>query len=87
MTEPEPEVEIQDAYSLLSKPTLEISDAEAEIIIEDLRRRRKSYLATGKPDKPRKEAGPARPKATKDDKAANTAALLAGLNLKMPGEE
>lgn len=71
-----------DAYALLSKPTLEISDAEALIIIEDLRRRREAYIKTGKPDKPKKEAAE-RVKLSKDEKARNTAALLA--SLKLPG--
>lgn len=71
-----------DAYALLSKPTLDITDAEADIIIDDLRKRRKAYLATGKPDKPRKEKVQ-REKASAGDKAANTAALLAQLDLKV----
>lgn len=72
------------AYDLLSKPTLEISDAEAQIIIEDLRRRRRAYLATGKVDKPKKEKVAA-VKLDKDEKARNTALLLA--QLKLPGAE
>jgi hypothetical protein len=65
-----------DAYALLSKPTLDISDPEALLIIEDLRKRRKAYLTTGKPDKQPKPKAPASPK-VKADKAANTANLLA----------
>lgn len=71
-----------DAYSLLSRPTLEVSDAEALLIIEDLRRRRRAYIATGKPDKPKKERAVAE-KLSKDEKARNSAALLA--SLKLPG--
>lgn len=78
----DPLLEPIDAYSLLSKPTLDLNDAEVNIVIEDLRRRRKAYLASGKPDKPRKETV-ARQKASAGDKAANTAALLAHLNLKV----
>jgi hypothetical protein len=74
----EPDSEPLDAYALLSKPTLEISDAQAEIIIEDLRRRRKAYLASGKPDKP-KAAKVAAAKLSADEKAANTASILAQL--------
>lgn len=65
-----------DAYDLLSKPTLDITDEEALTIIADLRRRREGYLRTGKPDKQPKSK--AEPKA-KADKAANTASLLAML--------
>ena len=73
-----------DAYSLLSKPTLDLTDREVEIVVEDLRRRRVAYLNTGKPDKPRKEKVTAE-KLSKDEKARNTAALMA--SLKLPGME
>ena len=73
-----------DAYALLSKPTLEIGDAEAEKIVADLRQRRLAYLKTGKPDKPKKEKVVAA-KLDKDEKARNTQALLA--TLKIPGLE
>lgn len=69
-----------DAYALLSKPTLELSDAEVDIVIEDLRRRRLAYLKTGKPDKPRAEKKAAE-KLSADEKARNTAALLASLKI------
>lgn len=42
------------AYELLTKPTLELTDAEVKIVVEDLRQRRLAYLKTGKPDKPSK---------------------------------
>lgn len=71
-----------DAYALLSKPTLEISDDEAMKIIEDLRARRRAYLSTGKLDKPKKEKIAA-VKLDKDEKARNTALLMA--QLKIPG--
>lgn len=82
---PENEQEL-DAYALLSKPTLELTDSQVALIVADLRQRRKNYIATGKPDKPKKEKV-VREKASAADKAANTALLLAGLNLKMPGEQ
>jgi hypothetical protein len=72
-----------DAYSLLSKDPREVTDAEAEQIIADLRRRRAAYIKTGKPDKPAKEKVEA-VKLDKDEKARNTAALLA--QLKLPGQ-
>jgi hypothetical protein len=73
-----------DAYSLLSKPTLELTDAEVLIVVEDLRKRREAYIKTGKPDKP-KAARVASKKLDKDEKARNTALLLA--QLKLPGAE
>lgn len=73
-----------DAYSLLSKPTLELTDAEVLIIVEDLRKRREAYIKTGKPDKPKKEKVE-RKKLDADEKARNTALLLA--QLKLPGAE
>ncbi len=79
--QPEPEF---DAYSLLSRPTLDITDAQAVLIVEDLRKRREAYLKTGKPDKP-KVARQAAVKLGADEKARNTAALLA--SLKLPGLE
>lgn len=72
------------AYDLLSRPTLDITDAEAEKIILDLRQRRKAYLSTGKVDKPKKEKVAA-VKLEKDEKARNTALLMA--QLKIPGME
>lgn len=71
-----------DAYSLLSKKTLDLTDAEVDIVIEDLRRRRSAYVKDGKIDKPKKEKE-AKAKLTSDEKARNTAALLA--QLKLPG--
>lgn len=71
-----------DAYSLLSRPTLDLTDAEVEIVIADLRRRRKLFLETGKKDEPVKKAAAAK-KLAPDDKKANTLALLANLKLKI----
>jgi hypothetical protein len=75
--------DIPTAYELLSKPTLEISDEEALTIIADLRQRRRAYLTSGKVDKPKKEKVEA-VKLDKDEKARNTALLLA--SLKIPGQ-
>jgi hypothetical protein len=69
------------AYELLSKPTLELTDAEVDIIIADLRRRRTQFLSTGKPDKPKAEAKAKAEPLSKEAKAANTAALLAPLTM------
>lgn len=81
----EPLADPIDAYSLLSKDPREVTDAEALIIVEDLRRRREAYIKTGKPDKPRKERVVPGPKADAEQKKRNTAALLA--QLKIPGVE
>lgn len=73
----------QDAYSLLSKPTLDLTDAEVEIVVADLRRRRRLFIEQGIKDEPVKKAAAkkkALPAAAKD-KAANTLALLASLKL------
>jgi hypothetical protein len=69
-----------DAYALLSKPTLDLTDAEVGYVITDLRRRRALYLKTGKPDKPKAEKKAA-VKLDADEKARNTAALLAQLKI------
>lgn len=80
MAEAEPEL---DAYALLSKPTLDLTDDEVEKIVVDLRRRRQLYLSTGKPDKVSKPKAAKTPaaKLDADAKAANTAALLASLKI------
>jgi len=93
MTSPVPVAAPQtpDAYELLSKPTLELSDAEVALVVEDLRRRRKAYVQTGKVDKPKKEKVAA-VKLDADEKKRNTQLLLAQLNmpsldsLKKPGK-
>lgn len=74
------------AYDLLTKETLDISDVEAKIVIEDLRKKRKAYLAGQADNTTKKKRTPAKPTSAADKKA-NTAALLAGLNLKMPGDD
>lgn len=82
MTNPSPEP--LDAYALLSKPTLNYTDDEVALVVADLRKRRAAYVSTGKVDKPKKEKVE-REKLSKDEKARNTAALLA--SLKLPGME
>lgn len=69
-----------DAYALLSRPTLEYTDAEVAAVVADLRRRREAFIKTGKPDKISKPKG-ATVKADAEEKARNTAALLAQLKL------
>lgn len=70
-----------DAYSLLSRPTLDLTDAEVEIVVEDLRRRRSLYLTTNKPEKVKKEAKVKADPLSKEAKAANTKAILGMLKL------
>jgi hypothetical protein len=74
-------LEPTDAYALLSKPTLDLTDAEVEKVVADLRRA--LYAATGKPDRQPKPKAEPKGKSTAADKAANTAALLASLQLKI----
>lgn len=70
------------AYALLSKPVLELTDAEVKVIIADLREKRLRFVTSGIADKK-----PAKPKVTMTDeeaaaaKAANTAALAASLGI------
>lgn len=71
-----------DAHSLLSKPTLELTDAEVAAVVADLRRRREAYIKTGKVDKPKAEKAAA-VKLSADEKARNTALLMS--QLKIPG--
>lgn len=74
-----------DAYALLTKPTLDLSDAEVDIVIADLRTRRAKHLVSGKPDKlpaPPKPKAPALTAAAKAEaKKAATADLLGSLEL------
>lgn len=78
------ENEPTSAYDLLSKETLEITDADALIIIKSLREKRKAFLA-GKADNPAKAKKALAAPTSAAQKAANTQALLAGLDLKLPG--
>lgn len=68
----------RDAFTLLSKPTLELTDEEVELICKDLRQRRERFLAGQKdnyPKPPKKEVQPI----TAESKAANTEGLLGSL--------
>lgn len=77
-----------DIYELLSRPTLDLTDADLERIVADLRQKRAAFVADSKKgaDKPpaKRTAGSSR--ASADEKRRNTQALLAGLNLKLPGK-
>ena len=55
----------QDAFELLSKPTLDLTDDEIETICKDLRKRRERFLAGQKDNAPKakKAAQPATPEA------------------------
>lgn len=65
----------RDAFALLSKPTLELTDEEITSICADLRRRREQFLQ-GVQDKPvRKPKEPA-PDRSDEAKAARSANLL-----------
>lgn len=77
MTEP-----ATSAYDLLSRPTLDLSDAEVELIIADLRKKRTLYIA-GTDDKPKAEKKKALA-ASADEKKANALSFLAQLQLKAP---
>lgn len=79
------DVEPLDAYALLSKPTLELSDAEVKTIIAHLRAKREAYVTSGgkKADK-RPVAKPAAEPITEEKKADNTSLLLAMLEQQKP---
>lgn len=62
------------AYSLLSKPTLEINDSELLLIAQDLRAKRVKFLA-GVADRPGKTAVPKKAKPTEEEKGARTGHL------------
>lgn len=73
------------AYDLLTKKTLELTDAEVEVVIKELRQKRVAYNL-GTADKDGSTAlrkKPATASTSAADKAANTAALMA--KLKLPG--
>lgn len=72
---------MSSAYELLSKPTLDLSDADIEQCIIELRKKRILYANNNIADTAVKDAKPkSAAKITAEEKAANTAALLAGLN-------
>lgn len=85
----ETEDQALDAYALLSKPTLDLSDPEVEAIVIDLQKRRELYLKTGKPDapKPPKEKAPPKGKASDEEKKRNTALLLGQLKMSLEGDK
>jgi hypothetical protein len=69
------------AYELLSKPTLDLSDAEITLCIAELRKKRALYANNAIADTAVKDAKPkSAAKLSAEQKAANTAALLAGMN-------
>jgi hypothetical protein len=71
---------MSSAYELLSKPTLELSDADITLCITELRKKRILYANNNIPDTAVKDAKPkTAAKITAEAKAANTLALLAGL--------
>jgi hypothetical protein len=83
-SEPLPDFAPVDAYELLSKPTLELTDTEVDIVIHDLRQRRARWVNSGQkaPDKPKAaKAKAAKEKPTDALRAAATQSLLADLNL------
>lgn len=80
-TTPGEGVATTNAYELLSKPTLEITNAELAIIVADLQRKRAAYVSDKKiDDKPGKPA-PAASKKTAAEKAEAAADLLASIGL------
>lgn len=64
----------RNAYELLSKPTLELTDADVTDICTELRKKRERFLA-GVKDNPPKVSKAAPPK-TPEEKAALTDNLL-----------
>lgn len=68
-------------YELCTKPAKEITDAELERILTHLRSKREAFKS-GKPDNPKAEAK-AKTVVTADSKKAQTAAILAELDLKI----
>jgi hypothetical protein len=71
------------AYELLSKATLSLSDAEITICIAELRKKRVLYATNNIPDTAVKDAKPkSAAKLSAEQKAANTAALLAQMKFK-----
>lgn len=72
----------RNAYALLSKPTLELTDADVEIIVADLRKRRLAYATD-----PKKSAdNPTKVKPqpiSAAEKQVNTDDLLASLDISL----
>lgn len=67
-----------DAYALLSKPTLDLSDKEIEVICIDLRKRRERFLAGQKDNLPKKPKAAAAPM-TDEAKQQAAAEILDGI--------
>jgi hypothetical protein len=63
-----------DAYALLSKPTLDLTDADVETICTDLRKRRERFLA-GQKDNAPKQSKP-KVEMTPEAKQQNSAEVL-----------
>lgn len=83
MTERAVELPAQrDAFALLSKPTLELTDAEIELICADLRRKREQFLQ-GVQDKPPRAAKAKLPPPDRSSEAVQqrTADLLGEIDL------
>lgn len=68
------------AYDLLTRPTLELTDAEVELIVIDLRKRRKAYVDQGKKDAPKPKPASSAPKSAEEKKNLQRD-LLASMNL------
>lgn len=68
--------EVRDAYALLSKETLELSDEEIELICTDLRKRRERFLAGQKDNLPKVKAEPK----TDEEKKALQQSILGDLD-------
>lgn len=75
---------IADAFQLLSKPTLDLTDEQILAIAQDLRRKRQAFLK-GKADKPGSTKTKTATKISKEDKDVVTAHvtenILANLTL------
>lgn len=69
-TPPDPEPTTRDAFTLLSKPTLDLTDAEIEVIVKDLRARRERFLAGQKDNAPKPAKAKAEPMSAEAKKAA-----------------
>ena len=75
MAEPSPLPDTRDAFALLSKPTLQLTDEEVTLVCADLRKRREAFLQ-GRADKPPRKAAPQKSPEEKQ-------ALLAGLEAEL----
>jgi hypothetical protein len=56
-----------NAYALLNKATLDLTDAEALIVVEELRRKRAAYVQSGTKDTSTVKRKPAAPAVNKDE--------------------